>query len=299
MVNLELYRVFCEVAACGSFSQAAQRLYITQSAVSQTVRQLETQLGRPLFVRGRRGAALTAEGRMLYQHIAPALGVLLTGEERFERMRKLQEGELSIAANDTISAHFLLPVLERYHSLYPEVRLTVVNRTSGQALELLKTGAADVALANLPLPEDTVDAVECMAVHDVFVAGERFAHLRGKTLTPQQLAGCHLVMLETLSNSRRYVDAFFAANGARLQPEIELGAHNLLLEFAGIGLGVACVLREFSQEWLQSGRLFELTLERPVPPRAIGLCTPRGMPPSFAAQRFMELLPKRGGAPAV
>ena len=294
MVNLELYRVFCEVAESGSFSQAARQLYITQSAVSQAVRQLEEQLRRPLFVRGRRGAALTAEGRVLFESVSPALLAVRAGEERLERMRKLQEGALSIAANDTISAHFLLPVLERYHGLYPEVRLTVVNRTSGQAISLLKSGAADVALANLPVPDDEVDAAPCMTVHDVFVAGGRFSQLRGKPLSHAQLAESHLVMLERLSNSRCYVDAFFAENGVRLKPEIELGAHDLLLQFADIGLGVACVIREFSQEWLASGRLVEVELAHPVPPRAVGLCTLRGMPQSSAAQRFIELL--LGGA---
>ena len=298
MVDLELYRVFCEVARAGSFSQAARGLYITQSAVSQAIRQLENQLARSLFVRGRRGAVLTAEGNMLYEHIAPALGMIHTGEERLERMRKLQEGELSIAANDTLSEHFLLPFLERFHASYPNVRIQVVNRTSGQAAALLRSGNVDLALANLPLPDaDDIEAVECMAVNDVFVASEKFAELRGRSLNPQELAACPLVMLERLSNSRRYVDEFFLKNGVRLAPEIELGAHDLLLEFAAIGLGVACVIREFAQSRFLGGRLFELQLAKPVPERAVGLCTLKGMTPSFAAEQFIAGFSVRKGEP--
>lgn len=294
MIDLELYRVFCAVAQAGSFSQAARELYVTQSAVSQTVRQLERQIARPLFVRGRRGAILTAEGKTLYEHIAPALGMIRTGEERLERMRQLREGELSIGANDTLSEHFLLPYLGRFHESYPGVRIQVVNRTSGEAIALLRAGKIDLALANLPLAEvDDVETRECMAVHDVFVASEKFEALRGKQLTPQRLAACPLVMLERLSNSRRYVDDFFEQTGAPLTPEIELGAHDLLLAFAAIGLGVACVIREFAQDFLVDGRLFELTLDQPVPPRAIGLCTLRGITPSFAAERFIAGIPTR------
>lgn len=290
MVNLELYHIFCQVAITGSFSQAARELFITQSAVSQSVKQLESQLHRPLFLRGRQGAALTAEGKMLYEHISPALGLIRTGEEKLERMRQLEEGELSIAANDTISEHYLLPLLERYHSLYPDVRIRVVNRTSGQALELVKSGAADLAFVNLPLTDNDIETLPCMPAHDIFVASEKYSQLKGQILSPAELSQCHLVMLETRSNSRCYVDEFFLKKGARLTPDIELGAHDLLLEFAGIGLGIACVIQEFSENWLKDGRLFQLTLSHPVPPRAIGLCTLKGVTSSFAAAQFIKLL---------
>lgn len=290
LVHLELYRVFREVALCGSFSQAARALFLTQSAVSQSIQQLERQLGRQLFTRGRRGVTLTPEGAMLYEHISVALETIATGEERLEKMRRLRAGELSIGAGDTISEHFLLPFLEQFHSLYPEIRLRVVNRTSGQAVELLKAGKIDLAFANLPLEEPELDVLECLLVHDIFVASKKFAHLGGRALEAAELAQSHLIMLETLSNSRRYVDGFFLQQGVRLEPEIELGAHDLLLEFARIGLGISCVIAEFCTGYLQSGELFALELKTPVPPRFIGLCRLTGVPPSFAAEAFITLL---------
>jgi len=291
LINLELYRVFREVASCGSFSQAARTLFITQSAVSQSVQQLERQLERKLFTRSSRGVTLTPEGKMLYEHITSALNIITSGEEKLERMRHLQAGELSIGAGDTISEHYLLPYLEQFHSKYPEIRLKVINRTSGQALDLLKTGAIDLAFANLPLNEPEITVKECIQVHDVFVASEKFNHFKGRTLESWELAKCHLIMLERLSNSRRYVDNFFLQTGVPLEPEIELGAHDLLLEFARIGLGISCVIEEFSSEYLQSGNLFVLKLKKPVPPRSIGLCSLAGVSPSFAAERFMQLIP--------
>ncbi|WP_312642049.1 LysR family transcriptional regulator [Hydrogenoanaerobacterium sp.] len=290
-INLELYRVFREVAGSGSFSQAARSLFITQSAVSQSVQQLERQLGRKLFTRSRRGVTLTPEGTMLYEHVSSALSIIASGEEKLERMRHLQAGELSIGAGDTISEHYLLPYLEQFHNLYPEIRLKVINRTSGQALALLKSGSIDLAFANLPLDEPDITVRKCMEVNDVFVASDKFSHFKGRTLESWELAQCHLIMLERLSNSRRFVDNFFLQNGVQLEPEIELGAHDLLLEFARIGLGISCVIEEFSTEYLQSGELFLLKLKKPVPPRSIGLCSLAGVSPSFAAERFMQLLP--------
>lgn len=292
MVNLELYRVFREVADCGSFSRAAQSLFITQSAVSQSVAQLERQLDRRLFTRNRRGVSLTPEGAMLYEHIVNGLSAISLGEEKLSRMRHLQEGDLSIGAGDTISEHYLLPYLEQFHASYPEIRLKVINRTSGQAAALVKSGAVDLAFVNLPLEEPTCSIVECMSVHDIFVASAsspKFAPLKGRVLEMHELMNCHLIMLEKLSNSRLYVDDFFLRQGVLLSPEIELGAHDLLLEFARIGLGVSCVTQEFSSAYLQSGSLFALTLQTPIPPRSIGLCSLADAPFSFAAERFVQI----------
>ena len=296
MVPLELYRVFHEVATAGSFSQAAQRLYVSQSAVSQSIAQLERLVGRRLLERSRRGVALTPEGKLLYEHVHSALGIISTGEERLERMRHLQEGELSIGAGDTISKHFLLSYLASFQSQYPGVKLQVWNRTSSQALELLRSGRVELAFANLPIQAPDLEVVPCLQVHDIFVASSKFAPLQGRALSWEELSQLPLVMLETMSNSRRYVDAFATQQGVQLRPEIELGAHDLLLEFARVGLGVACVIGEFSDRFLQTEELFALHLKRPVPSRSVGLCTMRGMTPSFAAQRFMELVLQGGGA---
>lgn len=289
LINLELYRVFREVALSGSFSQAAQRLFITQSAVSQSVAQLERQLDRKLFTRSRRGVALTPEGKVLCEHVSTALNAITLGEEKLERMRHLQEGELSIGAGDTISAHYLLPYLEQFHSSHPQIRLKVVNRTSGQAAALLKSGAIDLAFVNLPLDEPELAITQCMRVHDIFVASPKFAHLAGRKLGADELADYCLIMLETLSNSRRYVDDFFLRQGVRINPEIELGAHDLLLDFARIGLGIACVTQEFSTTYLQSGSLFALELKTPIPARSIGLCSLASATPSFAAEAFVQI----------
>lgn len=289
LINLELYRVFREVALSGSFSHAAQQLFITQSAVSQSVAQLERQLDRRLFTRSRRGVVLTPEGKVLYEHISTALNAITLGEEKLARMRHLQEGELSIGAGDTISEHYLLPYLEQFHSRHPQVRLKVVNRTSGQAVALLKSGAIDLAFVNLPLDEPELAITECMQVHDIFVASQKFAQFAGRKLAAAELAGCCLIMLETLSNSRRYVDDFFLRQGVRLNPEIELGAHDLLLDFARIGLGIACVTQEFSAAYLQNGSLFALALKTPIPARSIGLCSLANATPSFAAEAFVQI----------
>ncbi len=288
--DLELYRVFCTVAHCGSLSHAARELYISQPAVSQAMRRLEDSLGCSLFTRTSRGITLTSEGRMLYGYADRAVSLVSAAEDKLNRMRTLQSGGLMIGASDTLCQYFLLPYLEKFHGEYPEVQLQVTNRTTPETVELLKIGKVDIALVNLPIEGEALCVRECLEVHDVFVAAERFSHLRGQKVPFDVLAREPLVLLEQASNSRKYLDDFATQHGITLHPEIELSAHSLLVQFASIGLGIACVTEEFAREALDSGALFEIELETPMPARAIGLISLDGVPLSAAAHRFIEIL---------
>lgn len=289
-VDLELYRVFCTVARCGSLSHAARELYISQPAVSQAMRRLEDSLHCSLFTRTSRGITLTSEGRMLYSYADKAVSLVSAAEDKLTRMRTLQSGGLMIGASDTLCQYFLLPYLKRFHSEYPEVQLQVTNRTTPETVELLKVGKVDIALVNLPLEDDALHVRECLSVHDVFVASERFDHFKNRKISLDILAREPLVLLEQASNSRKYLDTFAAQQGITLHPEIELGAHNLLVEFARIGLGIACVTSEFAKDHLAAGELFEIELDPPMLPRAIGLISLDGVPLSAAALRFIQIL---------
>ncbi|OQB24348.1 MAG: HTH-type transcriptional activator CmpR [Firmicutes bacterium ADurb.Bin182] len=290
--NLDLYGIFCTVARCGSLSRAARELFVSQPAISQSMHRLEEQLGCKLFTRTSRGIALTSEGRMLYSYADKAVSLVAAAEDKINRMRTLKSGGLMIGASDTLCQYFLLPYLKRFHSQYPDVQLQVTNRTTPETVELLKVGKVDIALVNLPVNDDTLLVREVLKVQDVFVASERFAHLKGRQITLEELSREPLVLLEQASNSRKYLDDFASMNGVTLHPEIELGAHHLLVQFARIGLGVACVIREFAQDSLIKQELFEIELINPVPLRAIGLISLEGVPLSAAADKFIQIVMK-------
>jgi len=290
-VDLDLYSIFCTVARCGSLSHAARELYVSQPAISQSMHRLEYMLGCTLFTRTSRGITLTSEGRMLYSYADKAISLINAAEDKLNRMRTLQSGGLMIGASDTLCQYFLLPYLEKFHTAYPEVQLQVTNRTTPETIELLKVGKVDIALVNLPIADNALCIRDVLKVHDVFVAcEERFAHLKGRPVTMAELAKEPLVLLEQASNSRKYLDDFAAVCGVTLHPEIELGAHSLLVEFAKIGLGISCVTYEFAAEAINSGKLFKIELSESMPSRAIGLISLEGVPLSAAAERFISIV---------
>lgn len=288
--KLENYRIFCKVAQHRSFSRAAQELYLSQPAVSQSIRQLEEQLGIQLFLRNCKRVELTAEGKLLYEYASSALGLLESAEQQLSGLHQLQVGQLRLGAGDMTARYLLLSGLERFHQLYPQVHLSIYNRTSMGSLELLRAGRIDAAFVNLPIEDERITVHWEHPIQDIFVAGEKFAHLKGKKLNARELASLPLIMLEQKANSRLYVQRFFLRKGIELKPEIELASYELMGELARINLGLSCMVREFCSEELSGGKVFALEFSDPIPPRSVGMVSLRGVSLSPAASKFLELL---------
>ena len=289
-VKLELYRVFQEVARMGNISAAAQNLYISQSAVSQSIRQLEQQLQVRLFSRSTKGVRLTTEGQMLLEYVDHALGLLRSGEEKLAQARELLTGELIIGASDTVTKTYLLSRLEAFHKAYPDIRIRILNGTSQMVLNYLHAGQVDIAFASEQPDNAEYTVRHCVDTHTIFVASPDYPCDFLHRYTAEEIAALPLILLERKASSRIYVEQFFQSRGIRFQPEIELGSHNLLISLARIGLGVACVTEEFSQSGLGRGVILPLKTDFEIPPRAVTMCTLQGVTPTSAANRFMDFI---------
>ena len=289
-VKLELYRIFKEVAEAGNISLAAQNLFISQSAVSQSVKQLESELDTRLFSRNSRGVTLTNEGRMLFEYVRSAIGLLETGEDKLAQARQLQLGRLVLGASDTVTSQFLLPYLDQFHRQYPGIRIQIVSGRSYKVLGLLQSGKVDVAFASSPSDCSSLSCTRCFETHSIFVASPEFDCDFSHPSTLAEIAQFPLILLERKASSRVYLEKFFVQNGCRLHPEIELGARSLLVDLARIGFGVAGVTEEFVSRELQSGTLRKLNTAFSIPPRSLDMCLLRGVSPTAATARFVEFV---------
>ena len=155
---------------------------------------------------------------------------------------------------------------------------------------MLKSGEVDVAFCNFPIEDERLTLIPCAAIHDVFVYGEKYQKMLDGVVSFDTLAHLPLIMLESKSNSRHYVETFIQSFGTTIEPAFELGSHDLLLDFAQANFGVACVTREFADDLLERGSLREVTLEHPIPPRQIGLAYLKSVPLSPASERFVHIV---------
>ncbi|GGA15270.1 LysR family transcriptional regulator [Paenibacillus marchantiophytorum] len=288
--NMELYQVFYVTAKAGSLSRAAEELYVTQPAITHSIKQLEAKLGGQLFFRTPRGVNLTVEGRELFAYIEQAYHFIENGERKIADMHQLAYGEVRIGAGDTLCKHFLLPHLKTFHESFPQVKIQVTNRTTKETIALLKEGKIDLGIVNLPISDPQIIIQESLSIHDCFLAGETYKHLAAAPISLKKLLEHPLILLEKGSSTRAYLDQFGEKQGLPFKPEIELGSVDLLIEFARNGFGIACAIKEFVQQELADGNLYEITLETPIPARKIGIIKLKSTPLSAAANHIYEAL---------
>lgn len=291
VANWEYYKVFYHVAKTGSFTASAKELSVSQSAVSQSVKQLETLLSTPLFRRMAKGVQLTAEGELLFSFIEKGYEQIEMGEKKLSQMLNLELGEIRIGASDMTLRFYLLPFLEKFHESFPEIKVTVTNAPTPETLRFLKEGKIDFGVVSTPFEEeDGFTSVKVKEIHDTFVAGRKFISYKNKTLDFKELEKLPLIFLEGTTSTRMYMDRFLQENHVMVNPEFELATSDMVVQFAMRSLGVGCVVRDFAKEALDSGLLFELRFNKMIPKRHFCVVTDRTGSLSTAAQRLVEIL---------
>ena len=290
-INYELYKVFYHVAITLSFSEASKQLFISQSAVSQSIKVLEKKLNQKLFIRSTKRVQLTPEGEILFKHIEPAMNLIKQGENQLLEAHTLNGGQLRIGASDTICRYFLIDYLKRFHQDYPGVRIKVTNSTSMGCVELLENRQVDLIVSNLPNSRLTAHTkVQVVKeFRDIFVANPDFFPLEGKALEIKKLIEYPLLTLSSKSTTSEYLHQFFASHRQNLIPEVELNSNDLLIDLARIGLGIACV-PDYMLASLrgQETSLIEVSLKQQLPPRQLALVYHESLPLSQAAQKFFD-----------
>ncbi|MDE7222889.1 MAG: LysR family transcriptional regulator [Acetatifactor sp.] len=268
--NLEYYKVFYHVASLGSLTMAARALSISQPAVSQSIRQLEQQLGTSLFYRMAKGVHLTKEGETLFEYVARGYEQLEIGEQRLRQMRDLEAGEIRIGASDMTLQYYLLPYLEQFHEKYPEIKVIVTNAPTPETLGFLEQGKIDFGVVSSPFETgERVKVVPVRELEDIFVAGRRFIACKNRMLDLQELGQLPMIFLEKNTSTRNFMDEYLESSGVRLVPEFELATSDMIVQFALRSLGVGCVVRDFAQKDIDSGKLFELRFNKMIPRRSI------------------------------
>ena len=286
-INYELYKVFYHVALSLSFSEASKQLFISQSAVSQSIKTLERKLDQRLFIRSTKKVQLTPEGEILMRHIEPAMNLIQKGENQLLDSSSTG-GQIRIGASDTICRYFLIPYLERFHKAFPGAHIKVVNQTSTKCAELLRNGLVDIIVVNYPNNHlGTASSVlKIRKFKDVFIAGTPFRELKDRTLSFAELLRYPILMLDKNSTTNEFLHHVFQQHQLDLVPEIELTSNDLLIDLARIGLGIAFVPDYCISD--TGDELFLLRTKEDMPARELAVAYNEHLPLSKASVEFLS-----------
>lgn len=290
-INYELYKVFYYVASSLSFSEASKQLFISQSAVSQSIKTLEKKLEQPLFIRSTKKVQLTPAGKMLLKHIEPAMNLISRGESQLLDGQSLGLGQLHIGASDTICRYFLVPYLKQFHEMFPKVPIKVTNATSFACVDLLEQGKVDMIVTNFPnarLNTSYVQKTVC-EFHDVFIANPSYFDL-GEEITLKELNKQPILMLERKCTTSEFLHNLFLQHQMELISEVELSSNDLLIDLARIGLGVAFV-PDFCIPPTEN-ELIRIKVKEMMPSRQIVAASNPSLPTNGSTTEFMNLLPQ-------
>lgn len=289
-IDFELYRVFNEVANVGNITVAADKLHISQPAVSKSIKSLESQLGGPLFVRTKRGVNLTEEGKELHAYIKLAIEHIRNAENRFTDMINLNTGIIRIGISRTLVKEYLLPYLEEFHKLYPNIKIEIVTNKASELIPLLRNGLVDLIIANLPVKKyKDIDIYNLKEIQDVFVANKKL-NLESYSIDLKDLNKLPLILQPKGTNTRDFLDSVVNRYDVYLEPEMSLASYGLVQDMTTIGFGVGYVVKEFVEKELKSGELIEIKTTPKIPSRYIGLITKNDIVASFATSKLIELL---------
>lgn len=288
--NLNYYKIFYTVAKYKNISKAAEALYISQPAISKSLSKLEEALGCCLFHRTSRGVTLTAEGSILYERIRDAFQSIEAGERELKQRNELGIGQLRIGVSTTLCKYILLPYLNTFIQKHPHIKITIACQSTLHTVSLLHSGAVDVGLIGKPEHMGSIHFMPVKQIQDTFVSTSSYLeHLSIRERNQEHLFyGANLMLLDEENITRQYIDDYFYRNHMKTNQILEVSTMDLLIEFAKIGLGIACVIREFVESELASGQLIEIPMAEPIESRSVGFAYEKSHAPSSAAMQFLQ-----------
>ena len=266
--NLSQYKIFYEVAKAGNISKAAKELYISQPAISKAISKLEDSLGLSLFTRssrgvqltGSRGVQLTAEGEILFEHAREAFDALDRGEMELKRIQEFDIGHLRIGVSNTLCKYILLPYLKTFIDQYPHMKVTIESQSTALTLTRLEQQKIDLGLVAQPSVRRDLAFIPVMDIQDIFVTTPSYLenlHLReGRDANIFETG--NIMLLDSSNMTRHHVDEYMSDNNILPRQVLEVTTMDLLIEFAKIGLGIGCVIRNWCRRNWTTSSLVEI-----------------------------------------
>ena len=288
--NLSSYRIFYTVANTGNISKAAQELYISQPAISKSIQKLEESVGCKLFSRSSRGVVLTDEGKLLYEHVSEAFETLTMGEEKLKRSIELGVGHLKIGVSSTLCKYLLLPYLKEFIRQNPHISISISCQSTNDTLKLLEDNKIDIGLIGKPENLKNIHFDFLEEIEDIFVAAKDYLrNLKARGIQKDHiLQSSTLMLLDKNNMTRQYIDDYLQENQIIIKDSIDISDMDLLIDFARIGVGVACVIKNFVREDLENGTLVEIPLGFPIHKREVGFAYKTTTKPSKSLAEFIH-----------
>lgn len=289
-MDLNLIKVFIEIYECKSVLGASKRLYVSQPAITNSLKKLEEFLGGPLFIRKSKGVTPTAEGIGLYKSFKDILQNLSNSINTFSKFTDLEKGSINIGSSSTIIRRLLLPFLDFFSKKYPKIKITVLDAVSKELERALKFDEIDIAILNLPIDnEEIFNTTTITKTTDCFIAPINY---QKDFISKDELKNECIILQKKPSSNRDYFETLCIENGLSISPKYEIGSFGLMTDFVEKGMGIAFTIKDFNNVDIEKGRVKELKTDLEIKPRDVVVLSNKSSVNSFATAKFVSEMQK-------
>jgi len=304
-MELRQLRSFVAIAECGTFTAGAERVHVTQAAISMQIRQLETETGTRLFVRAPRKILLTEAGERLLDRARSILREHDAALEELAALTGAHRGRLRLGtASAGVSGEPLPRILKELRTKHPGAEILVTSGKSAELVEQVLSGQLDAAFVSLPVEARGIQTELLSEDYLVAIASPRHKMARQKVVSAYALAGEKLILGERGGNTRRLIDEFFEKAGVTIHVAMELSRLAAIKRMVEQDMGVGIVPLQSVKEEVAAGRLVRWWIEGAQINWQLGLARLVGAYESPIHQTFLQLCrdnfakvaPGQGGA---
>lgn len=286
-IDLELYKIFYTVAKYKHMTKASNELHISQPAISQSIKKLETQLGGTLFLRSNKGMELTEEGKMFYEYIKGALELINNAENEFTSFKDLSKGEIKIGCSTTLTKLILLDTIKEFHTKYPNININITNDLTSNLITDLKLGKLDFVIFNESnIKETNLNLEKLKELKQGFIYNPEFYNDEINNF--KELNKFPLILQKEDSNSRKLLNHITQKNNVKLIPKIEVVSQDLIIELTTFGLGIGFTIIDLAKQ--KNHKLKELNINKNIPHINVFTATNKNISLTFASKTFINIL---------
>lgn len=282
-------RAFATLARTASFTAAGRELFLSQSAISHSMRALEEDVGCRLFDRVGKKVSLTMAGEQFLQHAEKILQEMNEARESLQHLGKWGRGRIRIGASTTVCTYILPSVLREFRRDFAHYAITIVPADTAQMLNLLNDGRVDLALALEPKPEERMVFDPLFEDQLAFVTSPQHPWAQSGSVVRSEVPTQNYILYDRQSYTFRLVDEHFRRDRLVLNTFIELGSMEAIKELVKLDLGISVLAPWIAREELQAGTLVALSLGKRKLRRQWGIARWRARSLNLAEETFVRL----------
>ena len=272
-INLNLYKIFYEVATNESISSASKKLIITQSAVSKAIKKLEEDLNTKLFYRNSKGVKLTDKGEELLFYVEEAFNNLITAERTMLESKTLNKGKISIGVPSQIGSFYIFEDIANFHKKYPNIEITIISKTTTQLLKLLERHEIDFIIDTSPINSKIDDIVikPLIEIENCFVVKSDSSISVDKIKSIKDLSNYPLVLPIKGTDNRKQLDKIFEKNNVELNNVINIHTSEMIAGSIKKDLGIGYIIYDVIKDNVANGEFKIVNIKENLPRITINL----------------------------